>query len=456
MDGIYDPNDTFNFEKLVLTKPTIITGGNYFIKFLANDSPLYIQPPKCKLKQGISKSGKRLFADLMFTNENDQFIRWMENLENHSQQKIFNNREQWFDGEMEMADIENYFTSPLKVYKSGKFYIIRTNITTMLGKSVLKIYDENENEVDMDNINENMNIMTILEIQGIKCSARSFQIEIELKQMLVMNPVNIFDKCLLTKKTHEIISNKSSEVEKNGEKTGVMYDSVHGHNNENEDNHIIVNHINSKENEINEHLNENLEKTITPIIEPNTESSLSQSPSQVTISNDETMERPILYQQRFETAPLRGDAVQRVDGNLVEGSSSDKVEIFNGVNVHGYNQFTQENILNDNNDKINNSNKSTNGLEEVEFQLEELPETETIQIKQRNEVYYEMYREARRKAKIARNLALSSYLEAKRIKNTYMLEDLKDSDDSDLDIDDANDEILEKDEKDEKDEKNEK
>jgi hypothetical protein len=84
-----------------------------------------------------------------------------------------------------------------------------------------------------------------------------------------------------------------------------------------------------------------------------------------------------------------------------------------------------------NNRKINYSN----GLEEVEFQLEELPETEIIQIKKRNEVYYEMYREARRKAKIARNLALSSYLEAKRIKNTYMLEDIKDSDDSDLDMD---------------------
>jgi hypothetical protein len=106
------------------------------------------------------------------------------------------------------------------------------------------------------------------------------------------------------------------------------------------------------------------------------------------------------------------------------------------------NTFSQDEQLNvqpcisDNEIKIQNSeiHKSSNGLEEVEFQLDELRDTETIQIKQRNEVYYEMYREARRKAKIARNLALSSYLEAKRIKNTYMLEDLKDSDDSDLDI----------------------
>jgi hypothetical protein len=74
-------------------------------------------------------------------------------------------------------------------------------------------------------------------------------------------------------------------------------------------------------------------------------------------------------------------------------------------------------------------------MEEIEFNLEELTDTDTIVIKQRNDVYYKMYKEARKKAKLARDLALSSYLEAKKIKNTYMLEDISDSDDSDVDFD---------------------
>jgi hypothetical protein len=89
---------------------------------------------------------------------------------------------------------------------------------------------------------------------------------------------------------------------------------------------------------------------------------------------------------------------------------------------------TNENALN--NDKSLNHDKEEDELCEVEFDLEELPE-EKVQIKNRNDVYYEMYKEAKRKAKIARDLALSSYLEAKRIKNTYMLDDIIDSDDSD-------------------------
>ena len=43
---------------------------------------------------------------------------------------------------------------------------------------------------------------------------------------------------------------------------------------------------------------------------------------------------PILYQRRFETAPLRGAIVQTVTGNLVEVLSAERIEIFNGVNVH--------------------------------------------------------------------------------------------------------------------------
>ena len=36
------------------------------------------------------------------------------------------------------------------------------------------------------------------------------------------------------------------------------------------------------------------------------------------------------------------------------------------------------------------------------------------------------------KAKVARDLAISSYLEGKRIKNLYMLDDTTDTDDSDF------------------------
>ena len=365
MENIHNPNDKFDFEKLILTKPTAIAGGNYFIRFLLNDEHLYIQPPKCSLKQGIVKAGKRMYADLMFTNENDQFIRWMENLENYCQKYIYTNREQWFDGDIEMHDIENYFTSPLKLYKSGKYYIARINITTALGKSLVKIYDENENEIEIENINENMNVMTILEIQGIKCSARSFQIDIELKQMMVLKPVNLFEKCMFAPK-------KTIATD------DLVYSKV-----------PVVNDVEMPvDNKMNEEMPEIADVNNVPIEvkqEEHTETNDIEDDTNI-INDNEYTSSPVIEEKVIEEIPKK--EIKRIDG-----------------------------------------------LEEIEFNLEELPAEETVQIKNKNEVYYEMYREARRKAKIARNLALSSYLEAKRIKNTYMLDNIKDSDDSDLDMD---------------------
>jgi hypothetical protein len=343
MEGIFETNDSFDFSKLILTKPTMISGGNYFIRCLVDNSSLYIQPPKCSTKQGILKAGKRFYTDLMFTNENEDFIRWMENLENHCQQYIFKNREKWFDGEMDLHEIENYFTSPLKLYKSGKYYIARANLSVVLNKPTLKIYDEHENEVNMDAISDKTNVITILEIQGIKCSARSFQIELEVKQMMVLKPNNLFEKCIIapSKKSAVLENDKNSTIDL--EEPTIEESTDEQQNVEESENEIVIDTLVSLTDDNNETDSPSLD--INPIVEKNDE------------------------------------------------------------------------------------------LEEISFTLEELKDTEPVQLKKRNDVYYEMYREARRKAKIAKDLALSSYLEAKRIKNIYMLEDIEDSDDSDLEID---------------------
>jgi hypothetical protein len=112
-----------------------------------------------------------------------------------------------------------------------------------------------------------------------------------------------------------------------------------------------------------------------------------------------------------------------------EQEQSDNIQMY----IDTSNKKTDNNEINEL--VIEKIPKTIDGMEEIEFNLEELPETDTIVIKQRNDVYYKMYKEARKKAKLARDLALSSYLEAKKIKNTYMLEDISDSDDSDVDFD---------------------
>ena len=68
----------------------------------------------------------------------------------------------------------------------------------------------------------------------------------------------------------------------------------------------------------------------------------------------------------------------------------------------------------------------------------------SITLKKPNQVYFELYKEARNKAKQAKKNAILAYLEAKNIKKTYMLENINDSDsDFDAEIDEASESELE-------------
>jgi hypothetical protein len=355
MDGIFETNAAFPFDKMVLTPPTLMSGGNYFIKFLMNGSPLYIQPPKCRTKGGISKTGKKPYSDLMFTNENPDFIQWMEDLESTVCKSIYENRAKWFESEMELHDVENYLTSPLKIYKSGKFYLLRTNIPTRLGKISLTIYDEDENVVDSESLKEETNLITILEVQGIKCSARSFQIEIEVKQMMTLNPTDLFEKCIIK-------TNSKPKVKEDVKP------------------------------EVKEEETENITSEIleTPVLEQEQESN--DLGLNDILDQDEEEETPDLEKEQV-TEPLEPPALEiDLENELIEDS-----------------------------------------LAEFQLEIDNVPVTETVQLKPRNDVYYEMYRAAKRKAKMAKNLALKSYLDAKNIKNTYMLDDVSDSDSDESD-----------------------
>lgn len=375
MEAIYDPNEKFDFEKLLLTPPASVSGGNHFSKFVINDNPLYIQTPKCRIKQGMIKTAKKVYCDLMFTIENEPFIQWIENLENYCQTFIFSKREKWFETNLEKDDIENSFTSSLKLFKSGKFYTLRIHLPTVLGKPNIKVYDENENTVEIESIEEDRNIISIIEIQGVKCSVRGFQIEMELKQLLLLKKENLFDKCILIKKSAN--QTASDNVKKHDE------------------------------------ISDN-----TPSPEALSPNYLANRLGSVEVSSDiegdpqknTTITEPVLSESLDE------DEVKSTDINLEES----------GLEL----------IVEDNNVEILKEKDDNPELFEVEFNLEKMPIENAVTIKKRNDVFYEMYKEAMKKAKLAKDLALSSYLEAKRIKNTHMLEEI--SDESDFDEESLN------------------
>ena len=205
MENIIEPNETFDFTKLTLAHPVGIQGGAYFTKIEYNNKPLYIQTNKSQTRQGFVKTGKKYYCDLMFDKNSETLIHWFENLEEKCQKLIFEKRFTWFQNNLEESDIETAFNSTIRVYKSGKYYLIRTNIKNNHNNlPAIKIYNETEIPLTMDDVKPETNIISILEIQGIKFTSRNFQIEIEVKQMMVLDNEPIFNNCLIkTNKTKQ-------------------------------------------------------------------------------------------------------------------------------------------------------------------------------------------------------------------------------------------------------------
>ena len=348
MDTIIEPTIDYDFSKLYLGPPSTLAGGAYFTRIMYNtNKQLFIQSPKSLTKQGFIKSGKKVYADLMFDNNDTVFINWIENLETKCQELIFSKGQSWFETKLEKEDIETAFTSPFKIFKSGKFYLLRVNV-----KQNVKIYDENDQIVNNDDVTADKMLISILEIQGIKFTSRNFQIEIELKQAMVVSPDPFLDECFIKKP-------------------------------------IKKQNINDIKNDI-------------PIEEKS-------------IDLDTFIDNSVknLTENNNVQPPLEKETI-----NL-------EVSFEEPKKINPHDELEEANIVLDVEELVKEPDDPTM-LKEMDFTLEN--NLETITLKKPNQVYYEIYKKAREKAKEAKKTAILAYLEMKNIKKTYMLDDIDESD----------------------------
>ena len=373
---IFETNESFPFDRLTLLTPKPIPGGNHFSRFHIDDSPIFIHLPKCSTKQGIQTSGtKKAYTDLQFTNDQERFLKWLETLTEKVQEIVFANSTTWFANEMDKAEIEETFQSPLKPFRSGQQYLMRVNIPIRLGKITLPIFDENETPIESQMVKTGGHLLGVLEIQGLKFSQKSLQLEMEMKQILLLPSSSIFEKCILSTSAH----NSS--------------------------------HISTQK------------SSTTPIPTTTTPTPTSTTPPKIEIL--ETVE---IQPLAIETNPEN-----TTDDATTENKTAKEEEAIT-MNLDDLSETQPEPVIQDppKNDPEPPIPPPEDELQDVDICLENMtlqPIDTTIQLKNSKEIYYKMYRQARQKAKLARDLAISSYLESKHIKNIYVLEDLSDDED---------------------------
>jgi len=387
MNNIIEPNEKFDFSNISLAHPVGIQGGAYFTKIEFNKKPLYIQTSKSLTRHGIVKTGKKYYSDLMFDNSSETLIQWFENFEEKCKKLIYEKKDLWFQGNLEENDIESAFNPLIRVYKSGKFYLLRTNIKNSKDDiPAIKIYNENEITLDISDITVETEMISILEIQGIKFTSRNFQIEIELKQVMVVDREPIFQSCLI--KNHK----------KTNEQTHLAnldnLDEFKSTENINPEYELELNNKNKNNNKMDHYMEEEVTSTVEPKMEEIV-NSLEENDEIELLDGEEKKEQDVALDIKFE----------------------------------------------DLTDVIEENTDTLRGIDNNDFTLDNV---EIMTLNKPNQVYFKLYKEAITKAKNAKKNAILAYLEAKNIKKTYMIENINDSDSEfDAEIDEVSESELE-------------
>ena len=374
-DQVHLPDAAFEHARLHLAPPNGLQGGAYFAMLYYKDAPLYIQTPKCTSRQAVVP-GKRPYIDLMFSSHDVSFLEWLETLETDAIRLIYEKRNLWFNGaDLEKSDIEAGFTSPVRPYKGGKHYLIRAHIQPakhLAGTQSCSIFDENERPVSVDHIKAEHQMYTVLEFMGIKFTSRSFQLEVALKQVLLVSNVPIFQSCVIRKPSASTATTATMVLDNNSQQM-------------------------QKPESVQDSKPDSVQDSI---------------PDSVPDSVQDSVQDPV-QDSKPDSKP---DSVQEQDPEQMQTS--------NGSNG--------SNGSNESNDAIGpNANANAMQLQEVNLDVLEELEHMHLKLKKPTEVYYNLYRIAKQKAKELKKNAIAAHLEAKQIKSAHMLEDSEsDSDNS--------------------------
>ena len=182
MNNIYLLNNKSILDNINLGEPYIQRDNVYFSKILNNEKKMiYIQLPKCKIKDNIKKSNKLSIynCELLFNyNLNKYILEYIENIENLCLKNIYNNKDLWFyDAEnINFNDIEELYSSMIKIFSKGEHFIFKTYIR----ENNILVYDSEDNVIDYLTIEKNSEVIPLVCLNGIKNLNKTFYIDILL------------------------------------------------------------------------------------------------------------------------------------------------------------------------------------------------------------------------------------------------------------------------------------
>jgi len=369
MSVLFVHND-LDKNNLKLQHPKGIKGGAYTSIISHNEDRFYLQLPKCMLRNGIVKTDKKIYCDLLFDKYDEEVVSWFENLQNIIQELIYEKKNVWFNGEIEKDDIEDTFINMIKTYRSGKNYLVRCYLPKDISSVVC--YNDEQESVELDSIvGEETNLIPLVEIANLRFTSRNFQVDLVLREVMIDNDDSDSE------------GDDDDDENSDGENTDTE---------EQEENNDDV------KKEEKDEINENVE--------------------------EKAINEPVPIELNIED--ISDTNIELTKANIKENLTEEVTE----KNIE--NVEKQENVKKEEKDEKNENVEKEevknveekDGLQEVSLDLDTLDNSTTISLKSPQNVYYAIWQNAKQRLKFHRAEALKAFLEAKNIKNTHLINEI--------------------------------
>ena len=200
-ERIYHFNKSkFPFDELTLANPQGLQGGAYFSKLKILGTPVTLQTIRCKTKNGIIKTEKKMYCDLMFSKDDDEIIDFIVGLENTIKNLIYAKKDSWFHSDMDFDTIEYHWQQVLRTYKNTNVLLrchIKKPRNRLTSAPIIQIYDEDESLLKLEDLTKDKTIMGLLELTGLKFTSQSFSLEFNLQQAMILKERVRNNRCLI-------------------------------------------------------------------------------------------------------------------------------------------------------------------------------------------------------------------------------------------------------------------
>jgi len=406
-------------DDITLANPQGLQGGAYFSKLKLFGNSVTIQTPRCKTKNGIVKTEKKTYCDLMFDKDDENVVDFLESIEDKVKNLIYEKKDKWFHTDMDMDTIDYHWQNILRSYKGTNILLrcfIKRPKSRLNSQPTIQIYDEDETLLKIEDITKDKTIMGLLEITGLKFTSQSFSLEFNLTQAMVLKEKVFRNKCLIkpvseSEQSTETINNviltteelQSNTVDHSDDNSDIVENDVEVENNTIEE---VSNHESSND------IEEVTKDTSIEQVQPETED------NKLKIVNEDSIE-----QNNEEIVTNTSDSEQQDVTEVTNNKDNDTESL-----AKSDEQMTEPETV-DNESLTINTEPLEKNTELSEINLVMPEDKETVRLKKPDEVYLEIYKEVKRRAKEAKKKAIEAYLEAKRIKSLYLLDEIESSDD---------------------------